>query len=590
MNLTLHLFRKDIHQFRLLLSIWFALLLLHLAVDLGWVAQVIYTPEHGFERGSDAWSGLLPFVVWMLVALFPTFVVLTDSPARHDGFLATRPVPKCDVLLAKILFVLLFIIAPWVLVELIHLAAGGVPGWVVNRGIFERLVLTVPVAFGFAAYAALWRDIARWARSVAVLFGVYIVFGMTMTLIELVANNQLPDMSPNTHPLLNLNITMVLMVIFSLWHARTHRSVLFRWSGLAGVCALLLAYFIFWPWRVFALQPADPATASSIMSRNGFEISPRDFNLQKVQQPGNSGQQFDVSLRLRTQPLDGGYLIAWASRSSKFQTASGTEIPGGKFPHTDLFNSYLWGSYYDSRDAQAWASEFPPDILFRQENNAFSPNDSVSYSQYPLPVTPAELNEPLTFHAGMDARVYQWNKIAELPLTPGATATDQFGTWKFIASKFNPQVKSLFFERHQIELATAADSRCSTRELGPLSRMAFMFYDPTNHTAWLPNSLNAEAGRSTDTALPGLLPHDQLQSPQILHPGATRPVAGSSSLKKAGSAPCPKNGSRPPSPLPKNCCPWTTARALMAIPCPPPNLSIASPRSSCPRPMLPVRR
>ncbi len=502
MNLTLHLFRKDVRQFRLLLSIWFALLLLHLAVDLGWVAQVIYAPQHGFERGSDAWSGLLPFVVWVLVALLPTFVVLTDSPARHDGFLATRPVPKCDVLLAKILFVLLFIIVPWVLVELIHLAAAGVPAWVVNRGAFERLVLALPVAFGFAAYAALWRDIARWARSVAVLFGVYLVCGITMTLIELVTRNSLPDLSPNTHPLLNLNVAMLLMVIFSLWHACSHRSVLFRWGGLAGVCALLLAYFIFWPWRIFALQPADPSTASSVMSRSGFEVSPRDFYLPKVEQPGGASPQFNINFRLRTKPTDGGYMIAWAARDSKLRTDDGIEVPGGKFSHTDLFNSYLWGAYYDYHDAQAWASEFPPDILFRQENNMSSPNDSVSYSQYPLPFTTAELNYPLTFHAGLDARVYQWNKIADLPLTPGATATDKFGAWKFIASKFTPEMQSLFLERRQIELSTATDSRCSAREFGPLSRMAFMFYDPTNHTAWLPNSFNADAGRSTDTALP----------------------------------------------------------------------------------------
>ena len=503
MNLTLHLFRKDIRQFRLLLSIWFALLLLHLAVDLGWVAQVIYTPAHGFERGSDVWSGLLPFVVWLLVALVPTFVVLTDSPARHDGFLATRPVPKSDVLLAKILFVLLFVVVPWVLVEWIHLAAAGVPGWVVNRGTFERLMLALPVAFGFAAYAALWRDIPRWARSVGIFFGVYIVCGISLTLIELAIGDRLPGASPKTHPLLNLNVAMLLMVIFCLWHARKHRSALFRWAGLAGVAALLLAYFIFWPWRLFAVQPVDPAAAQTVMNQTGFEISPRDFVVRKIQRSDGSDPRFAIDLNVHTPLVDDGYEIAWVAHAARLQADDGIEVPGGKVPHTDIFDSYRWYGSYSYDDAQAWAPQFPPDILFRQQNNMFSYNDSVSYNQFPLPSTPTELNEPLTFHAGLEARVYQWNKIADLPLTAGASSTDKFGTWKFVASKIETNFQSLFVERRQIELATATDSRCSGRDMGPVSHMAFMLYDPTNHTAWLTTAFNTfDASRSTDTALP----------------------------------------------------------------------------------------
>src|ERR1700733_13251577 len=114
MNLALHQFWKDVRQFRIALAVWFGLLALDLAVNLGWVGQVVYSPDRGFDHAAHTWTGLLPKVIWVFIAVLPSLVVLTDSPARREGFLATRPLPKGDWLLAKILFVLALVVAPWV--------------------------------------------------------------------------------------------------------------------------------------------------------------------------------------------------------------------------------------------------------------------------------------------------------------------------------------------------------------------------------------------------------------------------------------------------------------------------------------------
>ena len=117
------------------------------------------------------------------MAVLPSLVVLTDSPARHEGFLATRPLPKRDWFLAKLLFIVLLVIAPWTLQEVIHLAGSGAPGWVVTRGALERLMFTVPLALSFAAFAALWAGYARWARAAAIIiFGTY----LCLAILELV--------------------------------------------------------------------------------------------------------------------------------------------------------------------------------------------------------------------------------------------------------------------------------------------------------------------------------------------------------------------------------------------------------------------
>jgi len=150
MNLTFHHFKKDVRQFRLLLTIWFVLLLIDFAVNNGWVGNVEYSPSKGFENGSDLWTELLPVVIWAFAGILPSLVVLADSPARHEGFLATRPVRKREVLVAKILFVLVLIVLPWTLSEALYLANQRLPEWVIAQGLSERLLILLPVTFGAA--------------------------------------------------------------------------------------------------------------------------------------------------------------------------------------------------------------------------------------------------------------------------------------------------------------------------------------------------------------------------------------------------------------------------------------------------------
>ena len=60
MTLAFHHFKKDVRQFRIYLVIWFGLLFLDLAVNLGWVGRVEYTPDRGFDHASNTWTTMLP--------------------------------------------------------------------------------------------------------------------------------------------------------------------------------------------------------------------------------------------------------------------------------------------------------------------------------------------------------------------------------------------------------------------------------------------------------------------------------------------------------------------------------------------------
>ena len=127
----------------------------------------------------------------------------------------------------------------------------------------------------------------------------------------------------------------------------------------------------------------------------------------------------------------------------------------------------------------------------------------LSFGGFELPDRRDFGTEALTLRANLNARVFQWRKIADLPLTPGATASDEFGSWKLIAVNSATPGTQVFLERRQISLSTATDSRCSSAENGPRTRMALLLYDPQRHIARLPDpgSYNDEAARGTETAL-----------------------------------------------------------------------------------------
>jgi hypothetical protein len=503
MNLVLHQFRKDARQFRILLAVWFGLLLLNLAVNLGWAGQVPYSPIHGFEHAANTWTSILPNVIWALVAVLPSLVVLADSPARREGFLATRPLPKRDLFLAKILFVMALIVAPWVLQELVHLAWLGMPSWVIERGTLERLMFTLPVAAGFGAYAALWPGPARWARSLAIVAGSYVVLAAVLSLSMYYYHWDSVSIGPQKAPIIVDEYAFLLALMAMLvWHSRAHRGVLGRWGGLALVAVVSQTAAAFWPWDTFKLRPVDPSSANSVMAQAGFEISPRAISLQKEQDLDQSETKIDISVTLQTKPLPTNCVVEWSGKDVKLLRAGGSEIHAdGKRLHSELFTSTYWNQSFNRLDYVAWSSEFPSDVLFRKDNFFGSSQPGfLSLSRFNLPTNHEELAEPLTLRASFEARIFQWRKIADLPLTPGATATDDFGSWKFIAAK--GEFMKLFLQRRQIELATAADSRCSSTQYGPLSRMAIMLYDPLRHTAWLPNQFTFNnITRGTDSAL-----------------------------------------------------------------------------------------
>ena len=468
MNLAWHHFRKDLRRFQVFLALWFGLLLLDLAVNLGWVGQMEFSPIYGFDRASNVWTTILPGVVWALVGLLPSLVVLADSPARRGGFLATRPLPKGDLFLVKMFFVIALVVAPWTVQELVHLKLQGMPLWVIERGTFERLLWALPVAVGCGAFAALWPGHARWVRAIGLCFAGYILLMAGVSLWVYLFHLHGISIGPERLPgILCVQAFALTLMGFSIWHARAHRSVLARWGGLIFVLVFSQWLVSFWPWETFKLRPENPALARKAMASSGFQIPLRNLSLKRETGAEESKRpQFLVSVDVQTTTLPAGQLVEWSGKDVRLVRTAGGELRGDRKDFSpDIFGGILGNNSYTLADYTAWSGEFPDDVMFHDSSYyAANPPDNFSLGRFYLPANRAEFSEPLTVQASLEARVFQWHKIADLPLRPGATSADEFGSWKFVATKLDhPTIKDLYVERRQIIANCCRPKHCASR-------------------------------------------------------------------------------------------------------------------------------
>lgn len=508
MNLTFHHFKKDVRQFRLLLSIWFGLLVIDFAVNCGWVGNVEYSQSRGFDNGSNLWTGLLPVVLWVLAGILPSLVVLADSPARHEGFLATRPVRKMELLKAKLLFVFAVIAVPWTASEALYLTSEGLPAWVVVRGSLERIMILLPVAVACSAFAALWPSVARWTRALGIGLACWILIALLYALAAKVLHASWVRGVQPAPGVAAPYVFVLALILFAIWHSRGHRNWQTRWAGLFGCFVTGAVTGLFWKSEPISLKPENPALATKTLADASLEVGPSGIHVMRETSADRPDDpRFNLSLVADVKALPDAQVIERTARNPRLMRPNGVEVSGARRSRfIPLFPEHSWDDRMPLEDVAAWASHFPEDISFR--HSEYGPvmfPAGMTFSGFRLPKDSKEFSVDLRLEVELEARLFEWRKIADLPITAGATATNEYGVWRIVSSRAVRHIISeaqVFLERRQVALHTARDSRCSSAFGGPLSRMKLMVYDPQEQIAWISDRSIDAAARAAHTAHP----------------------------------------------------------------------------------------
>lgn len=502
MNLIFHQFRKDIRQFRVYLALWFGGLALELGANLGWVGRVVYSKNHGFEGAANVWAAILPYLLWGYQCVLASLLVLADSPARRDGFLGTRPLPKSDLFWAKALFIAALILLPSALQETLNLTAHSLPGWVIARGTFERLLFSVPAVAACAGFAALWPDAARWARAIGIVLGILVLWGLVDSIAAQFFHWRFleGDGPVKAHGLVDLYSLAIVMVGLAVWHSMACRTARLRWTVFLTIVITTQCAASYVPWDFFPLRPSDPRAAETIVRQSGWSAPAQSIDFERITEVGLN-KPFSLKVKPKMTNIPPGATVQWVGKDAKLERVGDGEITGDKdIYYPPLFSSYEWGGLFGRADVWAWAGQFPDDVLFHTTMlTDFA--EGAGLGTFYEPANTEELAVPVTLEAALEARVYRWQKLADLPLETSATATNGLTTFEFVAANFDhPQIKKIFVKCNQVELATAPDSRLSTAEDGPTSRMAFLVFDPSHNVVGIPDRQDTATQRGVGSA------------------------------------------------------------------------------------------
>jgi hypothetical protein len=504
MTLTLHQLRKDIRQFWMLLLILAALLALDLSADLGWLAKVTMS---GGDRPADILAALLPTAVWVLLFLIPSMVVLADSPARREGFLGTRPMPKRDLWLAKLIFIFGLIVLPAVAQSVVYLWLEGVPVRFVAQGGLEHLLWILPVAVCAASFAALWKSYTEWAASLGIFLGGLILQAYAASWLKnwLGPINSVDDLQAMIVTLLTLAPGLALLAV---WNARQSRKPRWRWCGVAIVVAVWCGAGAVWPWTQTELAPADAAAARALVEKTDLRLTPRSIRMYESSDDRHGAQ---ISLALDFPPplneSASGDFVQWVNAGTKLLRPSGQALASSGSPERGPVFKTFSATILPWQQIQSMAGLLPQDTLAEVGMVGSYAEGATDLGRFNLDPGGEILREPLAVQARLEGRAFRWTKVADLPIQAGQSAKDDFGQWTIASLDNWPPYVGLFLQRKELALELSSDQRANNPPgpVWPSDKFALVFYHPERKVAFVADGMQyAYATRAATTRFPQL--------------------------------------------------------------------------------------
>jgi len=414
MSLTTTILRKDIRQYRILIGLLTGLLAVLLAVRLEVAGGVAPDPASNIGSGPIL-EGLLALLTVVIAGKLVSYLVFEDSPTRRERFLATRPVPARNLLLAKLTFLGAFVVAPFALAAALHLAFSGMPARVIALGTLQSILRTLALLGVGVPLMLLWESRRRLLAGI-VAGGLGITaFALAIGLLQ-VRRSPLLSFRPDcfANPLVQVIAVAVAAIILTglaAVHLRRPLGMAPRLAGLlvAGILAPLLAALMT---SRHNASPEGPVPASR-MARVGFN---------RQQADGKPLLGISLSPSLPT-PADED--VSWSFASLR--------IDGRAVPLRPMSDPRLMPSHYVHSDYSRGIEA----ALHRH----LGPGWSLVMSHYGRDLGPAsasafERRTPLpSGRAPIDAvfrgNRFSWHAVAELPLIPGSSVRAGDDTWTF---------------------------------------------------------------------------------------------------------------------------------------------------------------
>ncbi len=188
MKLIVHDILTELRHWRWLVVLWWALLF----IDLGYQCEWWWDGPSYTDTGSRAWTagdemhgGISSFVspfLWIGISASALFLFLSISPARTASSVLVQPMSSRSRILARFLWLSIFVGLPWYLHEWIYVRQmADASAALALLAVFERSLMTMNIWLGLAILG--WCSGTIWNALKICVVGIASCFGM-MTILE----------------------------------------------------------------------------------------------------------------------------------------------------------------------------------------------------------------------------------------------------------------------------------------------------------------------------------------------------------------------------------------------------------------------
>jgi|GEM_PF-1519896 len=409
MNLALHQFKTEIRTFRILWLLWFVLLALDCVVKQSGLALRDYSDQR------DMMLRLSNTVNWTVFMFIPTLVMLGASPSRQDSFWSTRPMPKRDLYLGKILFVFVFILLAAIVQEGAWLASKGLPSGVIFRGMYERLLFALPLVAGIMAFAALCKNVGEAIVGIFVIGG-SVLFGSLLVIncVNYFTRTLFIEESVSLY-LTVFWLYSLALIVTAVLNAHWHWSVPVKWGLCIAAGFAVILGFGHNVKKNEIIDSMDPKLAAEI-SQMPVSVVPFIETHQDHKQM--EAVKCDVVANIPDLPKD--CTIEWNGDFTTLKFASGKSI--------EFYNSsYKSRFLVPSQPAPVSGNAIPlsrlmgTNVLFMGSCDNW---DSSKCQLFSSVVAQGRLSQKMMLEGDLRGDIFRWKKVGLLPLKTGAITND----------------------------------------------------------------------------------------------------------------------------------------------------------------------
>ncbi len=176
MNFIPYLFKKDLLRSKILLLVWFLLILAQSALSIGGINLAAEFLE--FQMFLPLLTKLFSALQGLMIIVIVPLIMQDDSLVGTTSFWLTRPISRKGLLITKLCLILTLLVALPLIAEMIVLAANGTITHHIMLAIPEILLEKLTFIIPFLILAAVTPKFSKYALVGIIVFAVLMVFGI----------------------------------------------------------------------------------------------------------------------------------------------------------------------------------------------------------------------------------------------------------------------------------------------------------------------------------------------------------------------------------------------------------------------------